>query len=161
MPRIPTVNSLPLMGIGNRLAVDLVLQPRLERLITPHGDREPHRARDRRPRQLRNSLPLMGIGNQRIVEDNELRRPGLITPHGDREPFLVRTFRILAGYEPSKNGGRQCANLRLDPPLGAVLLSGARDGHQRTDQFLPCHSSSAWRIGPPNSSLLSRCTSTL
>ena len=95
--------SLPLMGIGNELAVRPTAVCCL--LITPHGDREP--SPSRRPRGCHrahypswgsgtrlaasetavrlHSLPLMGIGNG-ARPDRRKRDSLLITPHGDREP---------------------------------------------------------------------------
>ena len=56
----PVNTSLPLMGIGNVVAIGPV--GAVDVLITPHGDREPLDA-SRSLIAISSSLPLMGIGN--------------------------------------------------------------------------------------------------
>ena len=76
-------NSLPLMGIGNRVAVGwpAALYP----LITPHGNRKQSSTLISR-KGIDISLPLMGIGNARTCNARaETPTTELITPHGDRK----------------------------------------------------------------------------
>ena len=79
-PSMLTPNSLPLMGIGNSLCVDL--ETTSTSLITPHGDWKlgPPRLSCTSSRL---SLPLMGIGNPRGVPERPALLHRLITPHGD------------------------------------------------------------------------------
>ena len=111
----PFRNSLPLMGIGNQ-RLRQRRRGRVDRLITPHGDRElatPPRGARRRcaphypswgsgtPGLARwcywpvCSLPLMGIGNRLRRAAHRLRHQ-LITPHGDRELALEPHRRPLS-----------------------------------------------------------------
>ena len=114
--QIQSVDSLPLMGIGNSTSnapnrskawthypswgsgtrLRTLRTARKHGLITPHGDREPD-GQTLGSHPIFRSLPLMGIGNAGAGRRQRYRLH-LITPHGDRE--LERPTRVVQALEP-------------------------------------------------------------
>ena len=138
------MNSLPLMGIGNRPPVpERYAGPsahypswgsetgqvshggtRLPELITPHGDRKQH---PEAPIILdsEGSLPLMGIGNAGLDCQRHQPCAGLITPHGDRKPtdrsrkdLPASTSLPLMGIGNCPGNIRELAERKLITPHG-------------------------------------------
>ena len=112
------MSSLPLMGIGNKAGHELPL--RRERLITPHGDREPGTYR-RRTSTPRAHYPSWGSGTHPA---DELDRRGieLITPHGDREP-APRTEENGATLLITPHGDRELLLRRVAQDRTAPLIT--------------------------------------
>ena len=122
-------SSLPLMGIGNVLRVDLCR--RHAQLITPHGDRKQQCVSHYRSISLI-SLPLMGIGNLHRERPPSRGVVVLITPHGDRKRacLSIRQPGLFTHY-PSWGSETTTHERRTDMELVSLPLMGIGNGRER------------------------------